>query len=80
VNEKARINVMHQTNAINKTNPNKLKTKAIIKQKMRVTNVLDPGSKIFTDISLRICMLTMSVGRRSIHWWNTCGNTVNGKE
>lgn len=80
MNEKAKIIVMHKTNAKYNTNPNELKTKAIIKQNTRVTNVLDPGSKIFTDISLRICMLTMSVGSRSIHWWNTRGSTVNGKE
>jgi len=80
VNAKVRINVMHKINAKYSTNPNKLKTKALIKQKAHVTNVLDPGSKIFTDISLCICMLTMSVGSRSIHWWNTCGSTVNGKE
>jgi hypothetical protein len=71
---------MHRTDAKCNTNPNKLKTKAIIKQKAQVTNVLDPGSKIFTNMSLRICTLTMSVGSRSIHWWNTHGSTVSGKE
>jgi len=80
VNEKARINVMHRTNAKYDTNLNKLKTKAIIKQKAHVTNILDLGSRIFTNMSLRICMLTMSVGSRSIHWWNTRGSTVSGKE
>jgi len=62
------------------TNPNKLKTKAIIKQKAHVTNILSPGSKIFTNMSLHICMITMSVGSWSIHWWNTRGSTVSGKE
>ena len=71
---------MHRTNAKYNTNPNKLKTKTIIKQKAHVTNVLDRGSKIFTDVSLHICTLTMSVGSRSIHWWNTLGRTVSGKE
>jgi hypothetical protein len=71
---------MHRTNAKYNTNPNKMKTKAIIKQKTHVTNILDPGSKIINDMSLHICTLMVSVGSRSIYWWNTCGSTVNGKE
>jgi hypothetical protein len=51
-----------------------------IKQKAHVTNIFDPGSKIFSDLLLHMCTLKMYVGSRSIHWWNAHGSTLRGKE
>jgi len=56
---------MHRTNAKYNTNPNKLKTKAIIKQKAHVTNILDLGSKIFTNMSAYLYV--DNVCRKSVH-------------